>query len=395
MGCPFHRNDSGWFWKKIKDLFRRVIKEPSVFSSKNLAAILETTVDTIVTINEKSIVLAFNQAAEKTFGYTKEEIIGKSVTLLMPEPFHSQHDSYVQNYIKTGIKKIIGIGREAIGKRKDGSVFPIFISVSEVFTESERLFTAIIQDLTEEKQSEEIVKSNIRLEGEIAAKNEYISILGHELRTPLTAIYGSLSLLNKQSDLLEKVHELVSIAFRNTERLLHVINEVLDVTKIQSGRIKIELAPISISPLIEEAISFSKPFAEQLDVQLVFTPPTFDITILADYDRLIQVMMNILSNAIKFSPQHAKIIITVELMESVLRVAVQDFGKGIPLTFHERIFTPFSQSSSRARVAGGSGLGLYICKLIMEQLHGKIDYTTKENEGTTFFVEIPIYKGTS
>ncbi len=396
MGCPFHRKNRESFWKKLKRLFRRFRKpkETGILSRENLAAILDASVDSIITSNEEGIILAFNKAAEQAFGYTKEEAIGQNVHILMPEPFYSQHDTYIQNYLRTGLKKIIGLGRDVIAQRKNGSTFPMHISVSEIFTGKEHLFTGNIRDISAQRRVEEVLKSHIRMEGEIAAKNEYISILSHELRTPLTVIYGALSLLNGHESLTKKNHELVNIAFRNAERLMQIINDVLDITKIQSGKLKLDITPISLSSLVQESIDFLKSFAEQLEIQLDYVKPSVDVIVLSDYNRLIQVMMNLLSNAIKFSIRKSKVIITITPSQDSVRVAVQDFGKGIPASFQDKIFTPFAQAPvNEARTVGGTGLGLYICKMIIDQLHGNIGFTTQENEGTTFFFVLPIHKG--
>ncbi|MCX6989685.1 MAG: PAS domain-containing sensor histidine kinase [Chlamydiae bacterium] len=387
---------------KVKRLFKRYAgplgqigsAESGILSHENLAAILDTTVDSIITIDKNGAILAFNKAAEQVFGFKKEEVLGKNVNILMPEPFRSQHDAYMQNYLSTRQKKIIGIGREAVAKRKDGSIFPIRLAVSEFFTGKEHLFTGILRDLTAENEAEEVLTARVRLEGELAAKNEYIAILSHELKNPLAAIYGSLSLLNKQEDFTEKTHDLVNIAFRNSERLQRIINDVLDITKFQYGKVQLDITPISILELIQEAIELSKPFGALLEVTFEYTRPSVDMTILSDYNRLIEVMMNLLSNAVKFSPQKSKVIITATALEDTVRVAVQDFGKGIPADFQKNIFSQFSQSPTNgARAVGGTGLGLHICKLIIEQLNGKISFISKENEGTTFFFELPIYKG--
>jgi PAS domain S-box-containing protein len=362
-------------------------------SRENLIAILDNTVDSIITIDEKGAILAFNKASEQTFGHRKEEVLGKNINILMPEPFRSHHDTYMQNYLSTGQKKIIGIGRELLAKRKDGSTFPIRLSVSEVFTGKQLLFTGIIRDISAQKAAEESKASHIRLEGELAAKNEYISILSHELKNPLTAIYGSLSLLNKQEGFTKKAHELVTLAFRNAERLQRLIKDVLDITKFQSGKMKLDITPVSISEIIQKATTLSKPFGDLLEVTFEHTRPAVDIIILSDYNRLIEVMMNLLSNAVKFSPRKSKVIITATSLKDTLRVTVQDFGKGIPVDFQKNIFSQFSQGpNNEARAVGGTGLGLHICKLSIEHLNGKIGFTSKENEGTTFFFELPIHK---
>jgi len=388
MNCPFRRSSPQSLWQKLKTLCKR---PKGVLSSQNLAAILDTTVDSIITTNHNAIILAFNKAAENIFGYRKEEVIGKNVNILMTEPFRSQHDLFVQHYLRTGEKKIIGIGREVVAKRKDGSIFPIDLAVSEVKIGNDSLFTGIIRDLTVVKKTEASLDSYRNRENEIASQSEYISILSHELRTPVTAISASLSLLNGDKSISGKTHDLINIAFRNAERLAHIIDAVLDITKIQSGTAPLDLSSFSVMTLLKEAISLSKPLAALVKVELIPPPDTTpDVTIRSDYNKLIQVLTNLLTNAIKFSPLEGKILVSTGTKEGRLRISIQDFGKGIPAASQDKLFRPFSQTSRGDHIKTGSGLGLYICKLLIENLKGTIGFTTKENVGSTFFFEIPL-----
>lgn len=378
----------------LRNIFKKaylLFKRKEAFSSANLQAILDTTVDAIITISEKACILSFNKTAEKMFGYSRQEVIGENVHILMPEPFHSQHDTYIQNYLKTGQKKIIGIGRELVAKRKDGSLFPIDLAVSEICTGSQHVFTGIIRDITERKKAEEEREKNIRMEAEMIAKNEYISILVHELRTPLTAIYSSLELLIEEKEVSFKVGEYLEIANRNAERLVRIVNDVLDVAKIQAGKLKVELGSASLMEIVNEAIVCSKPIADKTGIQLVVLWPAQDITVFTDGSRLVQVLLNLFSNAIKFSPKKGKVTITMGNTSNQAQILVQDQGKGIPEEFYAKIFTPFSQAAiSSSHSFGGTGLGLHICKNIMEQLGGEITFSSKKDEGTTFCLHVPI-----
>lgn len=392
MGCPFRSNQVSRFWRRIIRKFFPY-KQSDLLSPQNCQAILDTTVDSIVTINEDSIILAFNKNAEKTFGYSRNEVIGKNVNILMPEPYYSQHSTYVQNYLTTGQKKIIGIGREAVAKKKDGTIFPIDLAVSEVITDSNRLFTGIIRDITIKKKEEETLKLNTKLEAELKAKNEYVSIIGHELRTQLSSIYGSLRLLLNEQNLSDKMRELVSITLRSSERLNGIVNDVLDIERIRSGKLLVPKEPIELVAAIKEAIATVQPFAKQMEVTIIEENPYSQVLIFGDYNRILRVMINFLTNAMKFSPPQGKVFITVTEEKDIVRVSVHDQGKGIPKEFHEKIFTPFFQvPDSGARIVGGIGLGLYICKNIINQLGGKIGFTSKPGEGTTFYFELPIYK---
>lgn len=387
MGCPFFKNNTRSFWHKLKSFFSFTDA-----STINLQAILDTTIDAIITIDEKKEILSFNKAAERIFGYTKDEVIGRNVNILMPEPFHIEHDGYLDHYFQTGEKKIIGIGREVVALRKDGSVFPIDLAVSEVILDRSRLFTGIIRDITQKKEAEELKQKNIRMEAEVSAKNEYISILSHELRTPMTAIQGSLGLILIEKDFPEKTQDLLSIAYRNAERLGNITKIILDVEKLQSGKLEMELKPTLLVPLVKESIATSQFLARAQKVTLVDELPLMDIWVLSDHNRLIQVCLNLISNAIKFSPSGEKVRVYLKIMGEKVRVSVEDYGPGIAESFQPKLFTPFSQASQGNMKVEGIGLGLHICKKIMDQFGGEIGFTTQEGNGSTFYFELPIYR---
>jgi len=174
-----------------------------------------------------------NQAACRIFGYDVSEVIGKNVKMLMPEPYHGEHDGYLHNYVSTGHKKIIGIGRQVVGLRKDGSTFPMDLAVSEMQLKGWRLFTGVVRDITE----------RVRIE---RMKSEFISTVSHELRTPLTSIRGSLGLVMGGSAgvLPEQAKTLIDIAGKNCERLIQLVNDILDMEKIEAGRIEFQLQPV-------------------------------------------------------------------------------------------------------------------------------------------------------
>ncbi|MBI5273794.1 MAG: PAS domain-containing sensor histidine kinase [Chlamydiales bacterium] len=394
MSCPFFHKKEAGFWHKIKNRLFPSSLEEEALSIENLRAILDTTVDGVVTINEESIILVFNKSAEKMFGYTKEEAIGKEVTMLMPEPFRSEHNRYVHNYITTGKAKIIGIGREATGRRKDGTIFPIDLAVSEVIVKNKRLFTGIICNITNKKIAEALIREDVAWEAAIKAKNEQMAILGHELRTPLTSIHGALGLILIDKDLSAKMKELLSVAYRSSSRLNTIINDIVDIGKIQAGKLKMEFKPTPIGKIIKESIAVLKEMACNFAILVVERTPYPDSLVFIDENRMIQVMTNLLSNAIKNSPAHTEVSVSVQIIDNNIRICISDQGKGIPQEEKKNIFTPFFQIANHdARLVGGTGLGLYICKTIVEQLNGRIGFMDNGNKGTTFYVDLPIYKG--
>lgn len=224
-------------------------------------------------------------------------------------------------------------------------------------------------------------------------KNEFISVISHELRTPLTSIRGSLGLIanGAAGELPAKAQHLILIANKNCERLIHLINDILDIDKIAAGNMQFALQPESVNALLREAVQQNAAYAEKYFVRLQLTPLSKDVEINADAPRLQQVLANFLSNAAKFSPAGAKIDVSAIVQSGQVCICVKDYGLGIPNEFRSRIFKKFSQAdSSSTRKKGGTGLGLYICKQVVEQMGGSIGYDLIKGLGSTFWIKIPI-----
>lgn len=388
MGCPFYRSKGSFFWNRLTSLFKKK-SNTLPLSVENLQAILDNTFDAIVTINTESRIIAFNKAAEHMFGYTKEEALGEPVTILMPEPYHSAHNTYVENYLKTGVKKILGFGREVIAKRKDATEFPIHLAVEEVVTKNGRLFTGVIRDITLQKESEKAQQENMRIAAELKVQNEFIAILSHELRSPLTAIRGALALLLPEQNLSEKCRELITIAYRQVMRLGILIGNILELQKVQHGLLQVELHAVSIKDVVQEAIVSMEVAARAKEVVVRNQSANVEVRVYADYDKLLQVLNNLLSNAIKFSPPKAEVVISIEIVGDHVRVSVHDHGPGFPKKFASKIFTAFAQAETGDnRSKEGAGLGLAICKSIIEKFQGIIGYYIDANQGTTFYFEL-------
>jgi signal transduction histidine kinase len=223
-------------------------------------------------------------------------------------------------------------------------------------------------------------------------KDEFISLVSHEFRTPLTSIHGSLGLLNSglAAGLPEKARQLLEVAHRNSQRLVRLIGDVLDLQKIESGTMPLELRPLEIGPFLEQAIEANEAYGAQFRVSFVVNgvPPRLGIR--ADPDRLMQVITNLLSNAAKFSPSDRPVLVSAQRHGGVVRITVTDRGSGIPEEFRARIFERFAQAdSSTTREKGGTGLGLSISKAIVERMGGHIGFETEVGAGTTFYVELP------
>ncbi len=350
--------------------------------TKRLSAVIDNIVDGIITISERGTVESFNPAARRIFGYSDAEVIGQNVKMLMPEPYHSEHDGYLEHHIKTGEKKVIGIGRELIGRRKDGTTFPMELAVSEVIIDSVRHFVGITRDISERKKVEQM-------------KAEFISTVSHELRTPLTSIRGALGLvLGKAAmQLPEKARRMLEMAERNSERLTLLINDILDLEKIEAGRLEFDFRIVDLAALAARALEDNEGYASKHQVRLVLDRQVTQASVRADEHRLLQVFSNLISNAVKYSLKDSTVDVCVAAHGSGFRVAVRDYGAGIPQEFRRRIFQRFAQAdSSDTRDKGGTGLGLSITKAIVERHDGDIGYETEVGVGTVFYFDLPAWQ---
>lgn len=237
---------------------------------------------------------------------------------------------------------------------------------------------SIMEDITEDKRVERL-------------KSEFVSTVSHELRTPLTAIRGAVGLLNEGvvGDLPIEARKLTEISEVNTNRLLMLIDDILDISKIEMGELSYDFHIMDVRRFLEEVVRVIETYARQHDVKLVLKRYCNDVFINADHDRMMQVMYNLLSNAIKFSPQDGKVIISMECIDEGVKISITDSGPGIPKEFQGVLFDRFTQyDSSDSRRTGGTGLGLNITKALVEKHHGKIDFETGK-DGTTFYIILP------
>jgi DNA-binding response OmpR family regulator len=254
------------------------------------------------------------------------------------------------------------------------------LGISEMRIGSRRLFIGIIRDLSSRHEIEQL-------------KSGFVSTVSHELRTPLTSISGSLGLLagGVAGALPPKATRLIDIAKLNCERLVRLINEILDLERAESGRLELRLAAQRLKPIVHQAIEGNRAYAQNFGASIELAADSDDANVLVDYDRLIQVLTNILSNAAKFSPRGGVISVTIRAEADSVRVSVRDRGPGIAPEFQPRIFQRFAQAdSSDSRAKGGTGLGLSIAKTLMERLGGSIGFASTPGEGATFYVTLPV-----
>lgn len=365
--------------KIVRDISAQKQAKKALRESTQLVnSIVETVVDGIITIDSHGKILSFNNAAQRMFGYEQFEAIGAYAKTLMPEPYAAEHVSFLAHYRQTKVARGVGLARESLGQRKDGSTFPIELTVCEMQQPGDSLFVGIVRDLTERKQIERM-------------KGEFVSTVSHELRTPLTSIRGALGLiLGKFSDgLPAKARQLLETANRNSDRLTLLINDILDLEKIQSGQLDFEFKALDLLATAQQAIAANEGYGQHhgVSLRLVESPPSAFVW--ADAHRLLQVFSNLISNAVKYSPAGGTVEVKVRRRDGHFRVSVRDYGRGIPQEFRSRIFQRFAQAdSSDTREKGGTGLGLSITKAIIERHGGSIDFVSEAGTGTTFFFDL-------
>ncbi|MBQ0721533.1 MAG: response regulator [Gammaproteobacteria bacterium] len=357
------------------EITTHLIRADLAAKAERMRAIVDNVIDGIITVSSTGLIESINAAVTKIFGYSAAELIGQPLQRLLTSPL----DESVLLQRPDG--ELTSPYCEVEGLRKSGEVFPLEVAVSEMTIGGERLYTAIMRDVTERKRVENL-------------KNQFISTVSHELRTPLTSIRGALGIvLGKESaSLSPKAKKMLDTANRNSERLTLLINDILDLEKIEAGEMSFELRVVDIHALAERALLENESYAKNYQVDLHLQPTEGDaIFVLGDENRLLQVFANLLSNAIKFSPSGDRV--SIDLSKSIdgrVRIAVIDKGAGIPEEFQARIFARFAQAdASDTRQQGGTGLGLAVSKAIVEHHSGLIGFESKVGSGSTFYFDLP------
>jgi PAS domain S-box-containing protein len=353
---------------QIGQFIQRKIAESSVRENENYkTAILEAASDSIMTINELGTILSYNPRTLEIFDYSANEIKNKNIDLLLPD-------------LSKKLKHLVGkLAAEFIAVRKNGENFPAELTLSRMYLSKQNVFVCIIRDITERKKVEKL-------------KNEFVSVVSHELRTPLTSIRGSLGLLlgGTAGEHSLKAQKLLEIANNNCERLLLLINDILDIEKIEAGKMDFFMGHVDIVELVKDSIEANRLYAEKYAVKVSLVNYESGVKVFVDPSRLMQVMANLISNAVKYSVPYGNVDINVIPRGEIVRVTVTDYGAGVPENFRATIFQKFSQAdSSSNRNQSGTGLGLSISKTIIEKFGGTINFTSKPGKETIFYFDLP------
>lgn len=386
-------------------------------NARLLNAIIENAIDGIITIDSRGKIETMNPAALRLFGYKTDEVTGKNIEMLMPEPDRSQHDHYIERYQQTGEKHIIGIGREVLGLRKDGSSFPFRLAVSEVQYENRKIYTGFIHDLSGQKQAEEklktytgsleekikertqdLVKTVAELElakEEVSTslekekelnqlKTRFVSMASHEFRTPLSSVQLSASLIEKYAQPVgnANITKHVNKIKNAVGNLTNILNDFLSLERLEAGKVELNNTAFDLVKFSEEITEEMQLIAKQ-NQHIIYQHTGDKSEVTSDQNLLKNCIINLISNAIKYSGENTLIEYSTEIFVGGYRIMIKDNGIGIPQTDQKHLFQPFFRAHNTGNISG-TGLGLNIVQRYVGIMAGKIDFKSMQDKGTRF-----------
>jgi PAS domain S-box-containing protein len=332
-------------------------------------AIVDSAMDSIVTLDPDGRIESVNRAGERMFGYQPDDLIGRHVEQLLD--LRAEENDFIL---------AAGVVKELTARRADGTQFPVDMALGSMELPDGLHLVAMIRDISDRKRTEQL-------------KDEFVSTVSHELRTPLTSIAGSLGLLSAGAagQLPPKAARLIEIAHENCHRLVRLINDILDIEKIESGKLRLRVANVGMAELVARSVEDLRGYAGQLGVTIEVAGGAEDALVRGDADRIVQVITNLVSNAVKFSPAQGVVRIALTAESGLVRLSIRDHGPGVPDDFRDRIFSKFAQADSTdTRQKGGTGLGLAISKEIVDHHGGRLWFDSVPGEGCTFHVDLPL-----
>jgi len=373
--------------------------------------LLEAAPDAIMQVDAEGRIILLNRVTEDMFGYSRDELLGQPVELLIPRELHARHADHRTHYRQHPMTRTMGSGLALEGIRKDGSRFPVEISLSPSASSEGFRVTAIIRDTTERRMAEqrlrrvqeeytqrlaetnaELEMTNRELERANRLKTDFLASMSHELRTPLHTIIGFSELLAEELEgpLNEKQQRFVGHIHTDSLHLLELINDVLDISKIEADRLELRPEAFDFTALVAESLASVRSLAEAKS-HILDSASDVPAAVEADRLRIKQVLVNLLSNAIKFTPEGGRIRLEARVQEPFVVVSVSDTGIGIPAEEHESIFDKFHQVGATTKgVREGTGLGLAITKRLVEQHGGSISVQSQPHRGSTFLFTLPL-----
>jgi two-component system sensor kinase FixL len=379
---------ASWFGEWLRAAWRQASHSDRDAAAReaHLQSILDTVPDAMIVIDERGLIQSFSAAAARLFGYTPEEVIGKNIKMMMPSPYRENHDSYVARYLRTGERRIIGIGRVVVGERKDGSTFPMELAVGEMKSGNQRFFTGFIRDLTERQKTEarlQELQSELVHISRLTAMGEMASTLAHELNQPLSAIAsymkGSRRLLEQSADERSgMIREAMDKAAEQAMRAGEIIRRLRDFVSRGESEQRVE----SITKLVEEASALALVGVKDHGIHVRFQMSRANDLALVDKVQIQQVILNLIRNAIEAmqeSPRRELLLSMSPAGDDMLMISVVDTGPGIAPEISSQLFQPFVTTKRH-----GMGVGLSICRTIIEAHGGRIWVEPNPGGGTVF-----------
>jgi PAS domain S-box-containing protein len=380
----------------------RPVAKPVTATEHRFQELLESAPDAILELDGEGRIVLLNQMAERLFGYSRGELLGETVEALVPEALRRMHKQHRTRYVNEPLTRPMGSGLNLEARRKDGSLFPVEISLSP--SESSFRVTAIIRDVSERRLIEdqlrvlqdthvrELELRNREVERANQLKTEFLSNVSHELRSPLHTVIGFAELLGEETEgqLNEKQKRFVNHIHNDSLHLLNLINDLLDLSKIEAGRLELQHEAFHIDSVIEEAISSVRPRATAKSVQ-IRTAVANSRAVYADRIRVKQILHNLLTNAIKFTPEGGEVLVKATSRGGFAEISTSDTGIGISKDQQHAVFDKFYQvRTATGRGSEGTGLGLAITKRLVEQHGGTIQLKSEPGKGSCFTFTIPL-----
>jgi len=354
-----------------------------------LRALIDTAVDGVIIIDSMGIVQELNPSCERLFGYSAAEVIGHNVNMLMPEPYQSQHDAYLRNYRETGKRRIIGIGREVEGRGRNGSTFPMELSVGEALHGEEQIFVGIIRDITARKASEAALKTaKYQAEQASQAKSMFVANMSHEIRTPLNAVLGYTQILQNDPEFPDRYRAALATIDKAGSHLVEIISDILDLSKLEAKATTLDLKDFDLAELIATIAAMFKTRCDQKGLEWQVDCQIEQEPVHGDQGKLRQTLVNLLGNAVKFTDQ-GSVRLSVRQSNSDYRFEVIDTGAGIEAVECKRIFEPFHQAEAGLSKTG-TGLGLSISRQQVAMMDGELEVDSVPGKGSRFGFEIAL-----